>query len=103
MPTDNRQIATDLPSELIDLLADLPVNVGKKTGADLIVRYFFPISHRTLERWPLGWRYVNGQAITSTADLFREAHQRLTAAPKVRGGRSHANGGHAAAIDQHAE
>jgi hypothetical protein len=62
MTANNRQIATDdLPSELTDLLADLPTNVGKKTGAALIVRHFFPISHRTLERWPLRWRYVNGQ------------------------------------------
>ncbi len=100
----DRQIATnDLPPYLAELLATLPVNTDRKTGADLITRYLFPISHRTLERWPLRWRHVNDRAITPTAELLREAYARLMAAPEVLGGRSPANGGQAAAIDQHAE
>jgi hypothetical protein len=84
--TIDRQIGTDLPPELTDLLADLPVNVDRKTGARLVTKHFFPTSDRTLERWPLPWQRVNGRAITPTIALLALAYAKLAAAPVVMGG-----------------
>jgi hypothetical protein len=83
---NDRQIDTDLPPEIIKLLADLPVNVDRKVGAAVVTHNFFKISPRSLERWPLPWRRVNGRANTPTVELVREAHARLTAAPEIMGG-----------------
>jgi hypothetical protein len=67
-------------------LAELPVNTDREAGAELITRFFFPISKRSLERWPLSWRHVNGKAICPTAELLAEAQRRFDAAPTIRGG-----------------
>jgi len=82
-----RSDADDLPQELIELLAALPANVDRKTGAKLVTQYLYPASHRSLERWPLAWRRVNGRAVTCTAGLFRYAYTQLMAAPEIMGGR----------------
>jgi hypothetical protein len=66
--------------------ANLPVNVDRKVGADLITKFYFPVSPRSLERWPLPWRRVNGCAITPTAVLLEEARKRFEAAPVIQGG-----------------
>jgi hypothetical protein len=68
-------------------LATLPVRVNRKVGAGLVGRYYFPVSHRTLEAWPLSWRRVNGKAVCETAELFAAARAKLEAAPTIRGGR----------------
>jgi hypothetical protein len=77
----------DLPQYLLDVLKDLPANTDRKTGAPVITKHFFPVSHRTLEAWPLPTRHVNGKAIVSTKDLFEIAYAKLAAAPVVMGGR----------------
>ena len=41
----------------------LPVNADKVTGAAIITHLFFPISPRTLEKWPLTVRRPNKAAI----------------------------------------
>ena len=41
----------------------LPKRVDRKTGAKLVTDRFFPVSHRSLEAWPLTWRHVNGKAL----------------------------------------
>lgn len=68
-------------------LAALPRNVDRKLGAKLVTQFFFPVSHRTLEAWPLTWRRVNGRAICRTTELFALAEAKLNAAPAIRGGR----------------
>lgn len=72
-------------------LAMLPRRVDRKAGAALVSAYFFTLSHRTLEAWPLAWQHVNGRATCSTEELLREAQRRLDAAPAIRGGRRPAN------------
>jgi hypothetical protein len=67
-------------------LASLPVRVDRRTAAELLARYFFPCSPRTLETWPVGWRIVNGHAIAETAELFSITRAKLDAAPVIRGG-----------------
>ena len=69
-------------------IAALPVRVDRKTGAELVAKFYFPVSPRTLEAWPLMTRQVNGKATVATADLFAYARQKLDAAPPPRlGGR----------------
>jgi hypothetical protein len=68
-------------------LSSLPINVDKRGAAELITRFYFPVSYRSLERWPIAWRSVNGRNIAATKDLLAEARRRLLAAPAVHGGR----------------
>ena len=65
---------------------DLPRRVDRRAGAALVTRFYFPISHRSLEVWPLTWRRVNGKAVCETTELFALAEAKLNAAPPVRGG-----------------
>ena len=81
----------DLPPHLLDVLAEQPANVDRRTGAELITRHFFPISYRSLEAWSLPTRRVNGKAIVPTVKLFEIAFAKLTAAPVVMGGRKTAS------------
>ncbi len=68
------------------LAVGLPKRVDRKAGAQLVSHMHFPISPRTLERWPLSWRRVNGRALVDTAELLAEAQRRVDAAPEIRGG-----------------
>lgn len=67
-------------------LSDLPVRVDRDTGAKLLTKYFFTISPRTLERWPLSWRRLNGKAHVDTVELFGVAEAMLADAPVTKGG-----------------
>lgn len=78
---------TSLPPYLVEVLASQPANVDRRSGARLISQHFFPVSHRTLEAWPLPTRRVNGKAITPTVRLFEHAFAVLSAAPIVMAGR----------------
>ena len=69
------------------VLSQLPVRVDRKTGAALVTRFYFKVSHRSLERWPVAWQQVNGKAHTDTVDLFAVAEAMVAAAPIVMGGR----------------
>jgi len=80
----------DLPRHLAEVLAQQPVNVDRRTGAELVTKYFFPVSHRSLEAWPLPTRRVNGKAITATATLFELAYAKLRIAPGIMSGRRNA-------------
>ena len=67
-------------------LSELPVRVPRDEAAKLLTRYYFETSPRTLERWALPWRLLNGKAHVETKTLFAEAERRLAAAPVVMGG-----------------
>src|SRR5271165_1220443 len=79
--------AAPFPDWLEDILSRLPTNVNRRRGAEEISQYLFPVSHRSLETWPLPTRRVNGQAIVSTRALFALAFQKYSASPVVMGGR----------------
>jgi hypothetical protein len=85
MPPHSKAV---LPAHLELLLPTLPVNVTRKAAADIITRHVFPVSHRSLERWPLLIRRVNGKATTGTAGALAEAWARFNAAPELMSGRS---------------
>jgi len=83
----NLNVSGTLPSSVLELLADLPINVDRRTAAGLVTKYLFPVSYRSLEAWPLPTRNVNGRAIVATSTLFEIAYAKLQAAPLVVGGR----------------
>ena len=74
---------SDFSGEILD---KLPARVDRQRGAALIQKYFFPVSPRTLERWPITWRRINGRALVKTDELLSEAQRRVDAAPAIRGG-----------------
>lgn len=69
-----------------EILKGVPVRVDRRTGAALISQHFFPISPRTLERWPIAWRRLNGRALAKADELLSEAQRRVDTAPAIRGG-----------------
>ena len=68
-------------------LGELPVRLPRDIAAELISKHFFQVSPRSMERWPLAWRRLNGRAHCETADAFAVAKSMLDAAPPVMGGR----------------
>ena len=70
-----------------EILKGLPARVDRQSGAALISFHLFPISPRTLERWPVTWRRINGRALVETYELLVEAQRRADSAPAIRGGR----------------
>jgi hypothetical protein len=85
--TDIKERAPKSGAALPDLSV-LPVRVDRETAAKLLTKYYFRTHRRTLERWPLGWRMLNGRAHCETAELFAIAEAQLNAAPVVMGGRN---------------
>jgi hypothetical protein len=74
-------------SSIANVLTDLPVRVPRDEAAQLLCKYFFKTHKRSLERWPLAWRLLNGKAHCETAELFALAESMLAASPAVIGGR----------------
>ena len=62
---------------------DLPQRVDRKAGAALLTFHFFPIAARTLEKWPIAWRMLNGRATCRTRELFAVAKAKVDAAPTL--------------------
>jgi hypothetical protein len=68
-------------------LDDLPKRAPREELARLVTRYYFQISPRTLERWPIRWLHLNGRAHGEVAEVFALAEAKLAEAPPVMGGR----------------
>ena len=58
----------------------LPKFADKTTAAAIVTHHFFPISPRTLERWPLTVRRPNKAVVYEVAELMKMAERRLEAA-----------------------
>ena len=86
LPPQLKALVEALPRYLVDVLANTPVYSDRRSGADLLEQYLYPVSHRTLEVWPVLWRHVNGKAITLTVVLFAVGYARLSSAPVIMGG-----------------
>jgi hypothetical protein len=67
-------------------LSALPRFVSRKRGAELVTQFYFPVSHRTMERWPVVGRVVNGRLVFPTPDLLAHAQSMMDAAPAIKGG-----------------
>lgn len=74
------------PDDDIDFSA-LPRRVDRRVLADLVTKFYFPVSHRTVEAWPLVVKRVNGKATLDTREGLAFAKSKLDAAPAIRGGR----------------
>jgi hypothetical protein len=65
----------------------MPIMHGDKNQlAEIYNRYFGPLSPRSLERWPIIWRTVNGRNVSSVRDFLALAKTRFESAPLIRGG-----------------
>jgi hypothetical protein len=58
----------------------LPKFADKTTSAAIVTHHYFPISPRTLERWPLTVRRPNKAVVYEVAELMKMAESRLEAA-----------------------
>ena len=58
----------------------LPRYADRKTLAAIITHNFFPISHRTLQTWPLTVRRPNRAAVYEVAEALEFAEQKLEGA-----------------------
>jgi hypothetical protein len=58
----------------------LPRYADRKTLAAIITHNFFPISHRTLQTWPLTVRRPNRAAIYEVAEALALAEQKFDGA-----------------------
>ncbi|MBI0535086.1 hypothetical protein D9599_05800 [Roseomonas sp. KE2513] len=67
-------------------LSNLPVHVDRQRAAELVTHFYFRVSPRTLERWPLTGKVLNGRLTFPTAEVFRLARERIDAAPAIKGG-----------------
>ena len=54
----------------------LPKNANKITSAAIVSHFYFPVSPRTLETWPLTVRRPNRAAIYEVEELMRFAEQK---------------------------
>jgi hypothetical protein len=73
--------------DILEVLKKSPARVDRQVGAALISHHLFPISPRTLERWPVTWRRINGRALVDTDELLMEAQRLVAEAPQLKGGR----------------
>jgi hypothetical protein len=59
----------------------LPKYADRKTLAAIITHYCFPISHRTLQTWPLTVRRPNRAAVFEVTEAMEYAKAKLECAP----------------------
>jgi len=65
----------------------MPIMHGDKTQlAEIHSRYFAKLSPRSLERWPITWRKVNGRNVSSVRDFLALSKRRFDSAPLIRSG-----------------
>ena len=83
----NQQKEAAVVSRSNDLIGNsTPRRIDRKRGAALITDLYFQISPRTLEKWPIAWRYANGRATCETEELLNYAKSKIDAAPAIKGG-----------------
>jgi hypothetical protein len=77
----------ELPEYILNELPNLPRHGDRKTLAPIITKLVFPVSHRSLEVWPLKWRFVNGRALAATDEALAHAWRKFKSAPVTMSGR----------------
>jgi hypothetical protein len=58
----------------------LPTYADRATAAAIITHHFFPISHRTIEKWPLTVRRPNKTCVYRVEELLTLAERKLAEA-----------------------
>jgi hypothetical protein len=87
LPSQLKELVQLLPPRLIEVAEKAPVYSDRIPGAALVSHHILPVSHRSLEAWPLPWQRPYGRAITPTIALLAVAYSKLSAAPVVMSGR----------------
>ena len=62
-------------------LQAIPVRLGKHDAARLVTQFYWPTSHRTLERWSIKKVLAGGRCLFTTADLVNHCQITLAQAP----------------------
>jgi len=57
--------------------------VTLREGAAIVSDEYFPISARTLERWPLAIRVINRKRLADITEIRRLAQAEIDAAPAI--------------------
>ncbi len=68
-------------------LTDYPERMDRRQAAAFVTKHYFPVSPRSLEKWPLTWLHVNGKALAATTEYAVVAEAKLAAATPIRGGK----------------
>ena len=59
----------------------LPNFADRKTLAAIITHHYFPVSHRTIQNWPLTVRRPNRAAVFEVAEAMEYAKAKLERSP----------------------
>ena len=65
------------------LLSQYRPLLTREEAAAAITQHFFPIKPRTLERWPVSIRRLNGKACLLAREVFEEAQRRVEIATRI--------------------
>jgi hypothetical protein len=57
----------ELPDEWLDVIDAMPKKIDRPDGADLVTKYVFPTTAKTVKSWPLPWECPNGKALAPPA------------------------------------
>jgi hypothetical protein len=57
----------ELPQDLVDVIDAMPKKIDRPDGADLVTKYVFPTTAKTVKSWPLPWECPNGKAVAPPA------------------------------------
>ena len=77
----------ELPDYIVSELPNLLRHGDRKMLAPIITKFVFPVSHRSLEVWPLKWRHVNGHAVAETYEALAHAWRKFNSASVTMSGR----------------
>lgn len=55
----------------------LPIYINRRKAAEVISRHYFPLSHRSLEKWPVKYLNVNNKALVETNEILSIAYKKL--------------------------
>lgn len=65
-------------------MIETPRLIGRRTAAELVSTRFFPVSARTIQRWPLATRRIHGRALLDREEVFAYAETLIRSAPAVK-------------------
>jgi hypothetical protein len=65
-------------------MADAPRLIDRKTAAALVSANYFSVSERTLRRWPLATRAINGRALLDREELIAHVERLIAKTQPVK-------------------
>lgn len=65
-------------------MSEVPRFIDRRTAAALVSARLFPVSNRTIERWPLATRRIHGRALLDREEVFAYAETLIQKAQPVK-------------------